>query len=102
MMFKKLWYLGYNDSDVMEFPFDYNTTDTMLGFDCIDIDSTELAEPVCVVRALACMSLILTMVNIICILLFGWLVLWLKEVTPDKVPQAFAYFWKRDVKITEN
>ena len=55
-------------------------------------------DPICVVFSLALMSLLLTMINIICILVFGWLVLWLKEVTPEKVPQAFKYFWKKDVK----
>ena len=55
-------------------------------------------EPKCVVASLGFMSLLLTILNIICILVFGWFVLWLKEVTPEKVPQAFQYFWKKDVK----
>ena len=36
--------------------------------------------------------------NVVAILLFGWLVLKLKEVTPERVPQPFSYFWKRDVR----
>ena len=43
-------------------------------------------------------SLLLTLINIVAILLFGWLILWLKEVTPNRVPQSFPNFWKQDVK----
>lgn len=68
----------------------------MLDFyNCVEIEPNFSS---CVVNALACTSLGLTGINIIAILVFGWLVLWLKEVTPEKVPQALAYFWKRDVK----
>ena len=44
-------------------------------------------------------SLTLTLVNIICIIVTGIIILKLKEVTPDKIPQNFSNFWKRDVKI---
>ena len=49
-------------------------------------------------NSLACVSLSLTLFNIICIFLSGLIVLRLKEVTPDKVPQSFSKFWKKDVK----
>ena len=56
------------------------------------------AAPERVVGCLGLVSLILTLMNIVAILLFGWLVLKLKEVTPERVPQPFSYFWKRDVR----
>ena len=49
-------------------------------------------------NAAACVSLSLTLFNIICIFLSGWIVLRLKEVTPEKIPQCFSNFWKEDVK----
>ena len=44
------------------------------------------------------MSLTLTLINILCIIITGVLILRLKEVTPAKVPQKFSHFWKTDVK----
>ena len=43
-------------------------------------------------------SLILTLINILCIIITGVLILKLKEVTPEKVPQKFSHFWRTDVK----
>ena len=47
---------------------------------------------------LGAISLALTILNIICIIMTGIAILKLKEVTPDKIPQTFSNFWKRDVK----
>ena len=47
-------------------------------------------------------SLALTLINILCIIITGILILKLKEVTPAKVPQKFAQFWRRDVKAHRN
>ena len=44
-------------------------------------------------------SLALTVVNIIAITISGWLTLKLKEVTPQKIPQQFASFWRKDVRL---
>jgi len=43
-------------------------------------------------------SLMLTIANILCIIVTGIGILWIKEVTPDKIPQQFSEFWKRDVR----
>ena len=48
---------------------------------------------------LGLVSLALTIVNIICIILTGWAILRLKEVTPQKIPQQFSSFWTKDVKV---
>ena len=48
---------------------------------------------------LGAVSLLLTIVNIICIILTGWAILKLKEVTPSKIPQHFSSFWKQDLKV---
>ena len=48
---------------------------------------------------LGLVSLALTIVNIICIILTGWGILRLKEVTPQKIPQQFSNFWTQDIKI---
>ena len=47
---------------------------------------------------LGLVSLTLTLVNILCIIITGVLILRLKEVTPSKVPQKFSHFWRTDVK----
>lgn len=47
---------------------------------------------------LGTVSFALTLVNIICIIITGIGILKLKEVTPEKIPQSFSRFWKRDVK----
>ena len=44
-------------------------------------------------------SLVLTLINIICIVVTGWAILKLKEVTPDKIPQHLSSFWKKDLKV---
>ena len=49
--------------------------------------------------ALGAASLTLTLLNIVCIIVTGIIILKLKEVTPEKIPQNFSNFWKRDVKI---
>lgn len=48
---------------------------------------------------LGIVSFLLTIVNIICIIITGILLLKLKEVTPDKIPQTFSTFWKEDIKV---
>ena len=47
-------------------------------------------------------SLALTLINILCIIITGVLILKLKEVTPEKIPQKFAHFWKEDIKTHRN
>jgi hypothetical protein len=47
-------------------------------------------------------SLALTIVNIICIILMGVVILRIKEVTPDKIPQRFSSFWQQHVKTHRN
>ena len=47
-------------------------------------------------------SLALTLLNIVCIILTGIFILRLKEVTPEKIPQKFAHFWKKDIKAHRN
>jgi len=47
---------------------------------------------------LGLISLLLTLINILCIIATGVFILRLKEVTPEKVPQKFAHFWKEDIK----
>ena len=47
---------------------------------------------------LGLVSLTLTLINILCIIITGVLILRLKEVTPTKVPQKFQHFWRKDVK----
>ena len=42
-------------------------------------------------------SLMLTMANILCIIVFGSVILKIKRVTPDKIPQEFPEFWKEDL-----
>ena len=44
-------------------------------------------------------SLILTIINIICIIITGWAILKLKEVAPEKIPQHLSSFWKKDLKV---
>jgi len=44
-------------------------------------------------------SFILTMVNIICIVLVGVLILLVKQVTPERIPQRNAAFWKKDIVL---
>ena len=47
---------------------------------------------------LGLVSLTLTLINILCIIITGVLILKLKEVTPAKVPQKFSHFWRTDVR----
>ena len=47
---------------------------------------------------LGLVSLTLTLLNILCIIITGVLILRLKEVTAAKVPQKFQHFWRTDVK----
>ncbi len=48
--------------------------------------------------ALGLISFLLTVINIVCIIITGIIILKVKEVTPEKIPQTFSTFWKRDVK----
>ena len=47
---------------------------------------------------LGLVSLTLTVANIVCIIVTGILILKIKEVTPEKIPQKFSEFWKRDIR----
>jgi len=47
---------------------------------------------------LGLISLVLTLVNILCIILTGVLILRVKEVTSEKIPQKFAHFWTKDIR----
>merc|ERR1719391_1250203 len=47
---------------------------------------------------LGLISLFLTLVNILCIILTGVLILRVKEVTSEKIPQKFAHFWTKDIR----
>ncbi len=47
---------------------------------------------------LGAVSLALTALNIVSIIATGVAILRLKEVTPDKIPQSFSTFWRRDVR----
>lgn len=51
---------------------------------------------------LGLISLALTIINIICIIITGVLILKLKEVTPAKIPQKFSHFWRKDVRAHRN
>eukprot|EP00095_Tigriopus_kingsejongensis_P011013 snap_masked-scaffold1087_size63509-processed-gene-0.3 protein:Tk11013 transcript:snap_masked-scaffold1087_size63509-processed-gene-0.3-mRNA-1 annotation:"conserved hypothetical protein" len=55
-------------------------------------------DPAIEAACLGIVSFALTIVNIICIIITGILILKLKEVTPEKIPQSFSKFWKVDVK----
>ena len=46
-------------------------------------------------------SLCLTIVNILCILLFGVLTLYIKQVTPLSIPQRNASFWRKDIQLNK-
>ena len=48
---------------------------------------------------LGLVSLTLTAINIVCIILTGWAILRLKEVTPNKIPQKYSSFWTQDVRV---
>ena len=41
------------------------------------------------------------MVNILCILLFGVLTLYIKQVTPLSIPQRNATFWRKDIQLNK-
>ena len=49
------------------------------------------------VTKLGLYSLALTVINILCIFLTGWFVLWIKAVTPERVPQYFGNFWRNGI-----
>jgi len=51
---------------------------------------------------LGLVSLALTLVNILCIIVTGFGILRLKEVTPEKIPQRFSSFWRKDIKAHRN
>ena len=44
-------------------------------------------------------SFLLTIVNIICIIVTGIIILKVKQVTSDKIPQRNHSFWKQDIKV---
>ena len=46
-------------------------------------------------------SLTLTVVNILCIIGVGVLILFVKQVTPESIPQRNASFWKTDVALNK-
>ena len=52
-------------------------------------------------------SLVLTIINIICIIIFGTIILKIKAVTPESTlqflkPDKFGDFWKQDVKVAKD
>ncbi|XP_023322708.1 uncharacterized protein LOC111697066 isoform X1 [Eurytemora carolleeae] len=47
-------------------------------------------------------SLALTLTNILFIIVTGVFILHVKEVTPEKIPQKFSDFWRKDVKAHRN
>jgi len=46
-------------------------------------------------------SLTLTCVNIVCIVMVGVLMLLVKQVTPESIPQRNASFWKNDILLNK-
>ena len=46
-------------------------------------------------------SLTLTVLNILCIIGVGVLILFVKQVTPESIPQRNAEFWKTDVALNK-
>lgn len=46
-------------------------------------------------------SLTLTAVNILCIIIVGVLMLLVKQVTPESIPQRNASFWKNDIMLNK-
>ena len=44
-------------------------------------------------------SLVLTGLNILCIVVVGVLILLVKQVTPEKIPQRNAAFWRKDILL---
>ena len=70
-----------NDSNVVHYEHAYNEVFSIEAF------------------AYGFISLLLTIINIICIIVTGWGILKVKEVTPDKIPQHFSSFWKKDLKV---
>jgi len=44
-------------------------------------------------------SFILTIVNIICIVVVGVFILFIKQVSPESIPQRNAAFWKKDIVL---
>eukprot|EP00091_Calanus_sinicus_P021548 TRINITY_DN6432_c0_g1_i1.p1 TRINITY_DN6432_c0_g1~~TRINITY_DN6432_c0_g1_i1.p1 ORF type:complete len:207 (-),score=62.92 TRINITY_DN6432_c0_g1_i1:473-1093(-) len=44
-------------------------------------------------------SFVLTMVNIICIVVVGVFILFIKQVSPESIPQRNAAFWKKDIVL---
>jgi len=44
-------------------------------------------------------SFTLTMVNIVCIVIVGVFILFIKEVSPESIPQRNAAFWKKDIVL---
>lgn len=44
-------------------------------------------------------SFVLTMVNIICIVAVGVFILFIKQVSPESIPQRNAAFWKKDIVL---
>ena len=80
-------FLGYSDDSI-----DSNSTHNGYVFHHAT-DSFSLETFI-----LGLVSLTLTLVNILCIIITGVLILRLKEVTPAKVPQKFSHFWRTDVK----
>jgi len=51
---------------------------------------------------LGLVSLLLTLLNILCIIVTGFFILRLKEVTPEKIPQQFSSFWRKDIRAHRN
>ena len=84
-----------------EYPFCNPPGDELEPWDVVIFETCKLingeTKEACVLFCLGSISLLLTVINVVAILVFGWLILRLKEVTPESVPQSFPYFWKKDV-----
>ena len=70
----------------------------MLNFGKVECENIGPDTFGCVLKSLAFVSLLLTLINIVCIFVIGCITLWLKKVTPDRVPQNCSKFWRNDIK----
>ena len=86
----------YDGTSFIGFPppvFDENLNKTVGGYQHRYSEDLSLES-----FLLGLVSLTLTLLNILCIIITGVLILRLKEVTAAKVPQKFQHFWRTDVK----
>ena len=89
-----------NDSLVMGWTFNKsmaNAEDGMYFFEPNYQDATS-ASWAFQIFILGFHSLMLTIANILCVIVFGTVILKIKRVAPDKIPQEFPEFWKTDIE----